>query len=125
MNIKAMRNAHLYLGVFFAPLLLFFTFSGSLQTFNLHETPKSGNYQPPQIIKTLSYVHKDQRLSSEGHKHSISFRYFVLLMSIGVIVTTILGIVMAFKYTRPWIVWACLFGGLFIPCLLLWISINN
>ena len=113
MNIKAMRNIHLYLGVFFAPLLLFFLFTGCLQTFNLHEASKSGDYVPPAIIKTLSGVHKDQRWG-EGKmapKSSVPFKYLILLMSVGLLVTTLLGITMAFKYTRPWIVWACLFMG--------------
>ena len=61
MNIKVMRNIHLYLGVFFAPLLMFFLISGSWQTFDLHEASKDGSYKPPAIIKSLSQVHKNQR----------------------------------------------------------------
>lgn len=124
MNIKKMRNIHLYLGVFFAPLLLFFLLTGSLQTFNLHEKHKTDSYQPPEIIKALSEVHKDQRFSY-GNKRPVSsvpFKVFVLLMSLGILATTILGIIMAFKYTSPWIVWVCLLGGASIPCLFLWMA---
>ncbi len=32
-----MRNVHLYLGVFFAPLLIFFVVSGCWQTFDLNQ----------------------------------------------------------------------------------------
>jgi len=124
MNIKAMRNIHLYLGVFFAPLLVFFLISGCWQTFNLHEASKSGGYVPPPIIKSLSQVHKDQRWvdGQKVPKSSTPFRWLVVLMSLGLLATTILGIVMAFKYTKGWIVWVLLFTGVLIPSLLLWIA---
>ena len=123
MNIKAMRNIHLYLGVFFAPLLVFFLISGSWQTFNLHEASKSGDYVPPAIIKSLSQVHKDQRWvdGKMVPKSSVPFRCLVILMAVGILATTILGIMMAFKYTKGWIVWVCLLMGTVIPCFLLWL----
>ncbi len=124
MNIKAMRNAHLYLGCFFAPLLIFYVITGGIQTFNLHEESKENNYEPPQIIKSLSQVHKDQRWTDSQRRPQPSqkFRYLVLLMSVGLLVTTILGILMAFKYTSPWLVWACLGLGFLAPSLLLWMA---
>lgn len=124
MNIKAMRNVHLYLGVFFAPLLLFFLISGAWQTFDLHQASKDGTYHPSAIIKSLSQVHKDQRWVDGAMvpESSVPFRWLVILMSVGLLVTTILGIMMAFKYTRPWVVWACLSWGIIIPVVLLWIA---
>ena len=124
MNIKVMRNIHLYLGVFFAPLLMFFLISGSWQTFNLHEASKSGDYKPPAIIKSLSQVHKNQRWvdGKVVPKPSKAFQWLILLMVAGLLATTILGIVMAFKYTKGWIVWVCLLMGIFIPGFLIWIA---
>jgi len=124
MNIKVMRNIHLYLGVFFAPLLMFFLISGSWQTFNLHEANKSGSYVPPAIIKSLSQVHKDQRWvdGKKVPKSSKPFQWLVILMAVGLLATTILGIMMAFKYTKPWIVWACLLMGFLIPSFLIWMA---
>ena len=124
MNIKVMRNIHLYLGVFFAPLLLFFLISGSWQTFDLHTASKDGSYVPPAIIKTLSQVHKDQRWvdSKAVPQPSTPLRCLIVLMALGVLATTILGIIMAFKYTRGWIVWSLLFLGFIIPVLFLWIA---
>jgi hypothetical protein len=123
-NIKAMRNIHLYLGVFFAPLLIFFLISGCWQTFGLHEASKSGDYAPPAIIKSLSQVHKNQRWvdSKMAPKSSIPFRYLIVLMSVGILITTVLGIIMAFKYTKGWIVWGCLLLGIVVPCFLLWFA---
>lgn len=124
MNIKAMRNIHLYLGVFFAPLLIFFLISGSWQTFYLHEARKNSSYVPPAIIKSLSQIHKEQRWGSgkEAPKSSLPFRCLVVLMAVGLLATTILGIIMAFKYTRVWIVWVCILMGIVIPCFLIWIA---
>lgn len=124
MNIKVMRNIHLYLGVFFAPLLMFFLISGSWQTLDMHEASKSGDYKPPAIIKSLSQVHKNQRWvdSKKIPQSSIPFQDLVLLMALGLLVTTILGIVMAFKYTKTWIVWTCLIFGFLIPIVLLWLG---
>ena len=124
MNIKIMRNIHLYLGVFFAPLLVFFLISGCWQTFNLHEASKTGDYKPPAIIKSLSQVHKDQRWvdAKKVPQPSLPFQCLVFLMSVGLLATTILGIIMAFKYARPWIVWVLMFLGFALPCILITIA---
>jgi len=124
MNIKAMRNIHLYLGVFFAPLLMFFLISGCWQTFGLHEANDEGTYKPPAIVKSLSAVHKDQRWADRSKKpdSSVPFQYLVLGMVLGLLTTTILGIVMAFKYTKGWVVWVCLATGTAVPCIMLWLA---
>ncbi len=120
-----MRNIHLYLGCFFAPLLVFFVISGALQTFNLHETHESNaDYKPPAIIKIFSEVHMHQRLtySNKDLKPSETFRFLLLIMSFGLLATTALGVLMAFKCTHPWKVGGSLFLGVLIPCFLLWLS---
>ena len=58
--LKAIRLLHLYLGVFIAPSLLFFAFTGALQTFSLHETTRGSRYKPPAWIVTLAQLHKKQ-----------------------------------------------------------------
>lgn len=55
-----MRQLHLYLGVFSAPAILFFAFTGVLQTFSLHENARDGSYQAPAWIKVLAQIHKKQ-----------------------------------------------------------------
>jgi hypothetical protein len=125
MNIKAMRNVHLYLGCFFAPLLILFLITGCWQTFDLHQASKEdGGYKPSEIVKSLSQVHMNQRWTDDNRHPppSVIFRYLIILMSLGLLITTVLGIMMAFKYTHPWLVWACLFLGVFIPCFLLWMA---
>ena len=54
------RQLHLYIGVFTAPALLFFAFTGALQTFSLHETTGGSSYAPPRWAVVLGQIHKKQ-----------------------------------------------------------------
>jgi hypothetical protein len=58
--LKYTRLLHLYLGVFIAPALLFFAFTGALQTFSLHETTRGSSYKPPAWVIMLGQIHKKQ-----------------------------------------------------------------
>jgi hypothetical protein len=58
--LKYVRLIHLYLGVFITPALIFFAFTGALQTFSLHETTRGSSYKPPAWIVTLGQLHKKQ-----------------------------------------------------------------
>jgi hypothetical protein len=60
--LKNSRLLHLYLGVFTAPAIIFFSITGALQTFSLHETTRGSDYKPPKIIAELSQLHKKQTL---------------------------------------------------------------
>jgi hypothetical protein len=55
------RQFHLYLGVFFAPMIIFFALSGALQTFRLQEEKGWGG-TPPDWIVWMAAVHKDSSL---------------------------------------------------------------
>ncbi|HTJ30023.1 MAG TPA: hypothetical protein VL346_05965 [Acidobacteriaceae bacterium] len=54
------RKVHLYFGVFISPALLFFAFTGAMQTFSLHEQTRGSSYKPPAWIATLAQLHKKQ-----------------------------------------------------------------
>jgi len=60
--LKFLRAAHLYLGVFTAPALLFFAFTGALQTFGLHEGARGSDYKPPAWLEAMAHLHKKQSL---------------------------------------------------------------
>jgi hypothetical protein len=60
------RQIHTYLGVFVAPTILFFAFTGCLQLFSLHEA--HDGYQPPVLVEKLARLHKDQ-VFGLGPKH--------------------------------------------------------
>ncbi len=53
-----LRLAHLYLGLFTAPAILFFAFTGALQTLSLND--RSPDYAPPHWISVLAQIHKKQ-----------------------------------------------------------------
>jgi uncharacterized iron-regulated membrane protein len=61
--LKAFRLLHLYLGVFTTPAIIFFAFTGFLQTFSLHETTRGSDYKPPKILVQLGELHKRQTLA--------------------------------------------------------------
>jgi len=59
-TLKFFRQTHLYIGIFIAPAILFFAFTGALQTFSLHESKGRADYQPPHWIMVLAQIHKNQ-----------------------------------------------------------------
>ena len=61
-TLKAIRLTHLYFGVFIAPAVLFFSITGFIQTFSLHETTRGRSYVPPAILVHLSQLHKKATL---------------------------------------------------------------
>ena len=116
---KQIRQIHLYLGTLFAPLIIFFAFSGALQTFGFHESAKGGSYRAPAWIIAIANIHKDQRIAHSGGS-SVVLKWFILLMGAGLITTSILGIYMAFKFNRDARVVCTLIGvGIVIPVLAL------
>ena len=141
--IQKVRKLHFYLGLFFAPSILFFAFTGALQTFGLHESHNGSAYQPPAWIQTFASIHKDQRLrhglpGAKGpaahpgsnlplsrplaQRSSQPLKWFVLSMAVGLISTTGLGIWMAFLYNRPrYTIGLCLILGSLLPVLLLFL----
>ena len=116
MNMKNVRLVHLYLGCFFAPLLVFFTVTGCAQMFAWHEQKKSDPRPPSartQLFDTLGRVHMhggNQRGSAPA-----SFRLLILAMTAGFLVTVFLGVWMAFRFSqKPMLVWLCLLSGILI-----------
>jgi hypothetical protein len=61
----SIRRWHSYIGLFIAPSVLFFSLTGAVQLFSLHES--HGKYRPPPILEKLSAVHKDQVFALGDH----------------------------------------------------------
>lgn len=61
-TLRKLRQFHLYIGVFFAPAILFFAISGGLQSFRLQQASGWDGAEPPQWMATMGSVHIDQRL---------------------------------------------------------------
>jgi hypothetical protein len=64
---STLRQWHAYVGLFIAPSVLFFSLTGAIQIFNLHEA--HGGYHPAVLLEKLSAVHKDQ-VFEEPHDQS-------------------------------------------------------
>jgi hypothetical protein len=118
---RSLRQFHHYLGVFFAPAIVFFALTGVLQTFGFHEA-KDGAKPAAWIVWTAS-IHKDQVVprvrpprnapvngdahdhapehasgaaADPGPKHSaFPLKVFVGLMGIGLIASSLLGVAIA------------------------------
>jgi hypothetical protein len=121
--VKNIRRWHLYLSCFFAPMLLFYIGTGWYQTFNVNRNKLQG--EGGNWIAKLRSVHVDQILPADaatGYSPHL-FRWAVALMSICLIVTILLGMILAFRTTRKaWIVWLCLGLGVIAPIILLWLG---
>ncbi|HEY2049026.1 MAG TPA: hypothetical protein VGH03_06765 [Caulobacteraceae bacterium] len=133
-----LRRLHLYLGALFAPALLFFAFSGALQEFGLQDAGQDG-YRPAAWIEQLAAVHKHQTLklpvvaakrkSVDGGAIKVApptpvrttiLRVFFCAASVGLIVSTLIGLYLALKFSRrPRVILALAGAGVVIPLLLL------
>lgn len=119
---KWIRKAHLYLGCFFTPMLLFYILTGWYQTVN-NERLKSPS-EATSFLQKVRTVHVDQIYPGENEFDQPSnpkmFQVLVILMSLAATATIALGVFLAFKTIRPkWALWATLAGGVLIPLLML------
>lgn len=115
---KTLRQIHLYLGCFFAPMLLFFSISGIWQVYGLQWV------NGPNILTYLSTIHMGHNLYFKDPTKAYTFtspylEFFVALMAASLVLSIILGIIMAFKFGRGTTTLACLAGGTFIPLILI------
>lgn len=144
-TMQRLRRYHLYLGMFFAPAILLFSLSGALQTFRLQEEKGWGG-TPPGWINWIASVHKDSRLpkaiAPEAHEHEgdhkpappragprppegkppfkLPMQIFVVLLSIALIVSTVLGILIALNNRAVrGVSFAMLAAGTVLPLILL------
>ncbi|PYJ58217.1 MAG: hypothetical protein DME24_17180 [Verrucomicrobia bacterium] len=120
---KTLRRVHLYLGCFFAPLLLFYVITGWYQTVNPDR--RKGVSDSQDLVSRLSRVHVEQYYptqSASGYSTRL-FRVFIVIMANALIATVILGIILAFRTSRnKWPVWLSLALGVTLPVILLWLG---
>ena len=120
---KRIRRIHLYLGCFFAPLLIFYVATGWYQTVNPDR--RKGVADSNDLISRLNRVHVEQYYPTEsavGYSTYL-FRGLVVGMVIALVTTVALGLVLAFRTSRrKWPVWLSLALGLVLPIVLLWLG---
>lgn len=139
-----LRQWHTYIGAFIAPSLLFFAVTGTSQLFSLHESREG--YRAPVLLQQLGSVHKDQVFKAEDHhakpragpapveaadhhdeKPSPAaqmriwiLKWFFVVMALGLVTSTLIGLWMAFTAgRRKGVVLLLLLVGAAVPVLLL------
>ncbi len=115
-----LRRIHTYLGVFFAPLLLFFVVTGWYQT--MHPDRRKSPEEAQAVWDRARSVHADSILpdSTATTYKTKPFRYFIVSMSVAFIVTTLLGLILAFRFTKQKaVMWICFLFGFVVPVALL------
>ena len=111
-----LRRLHLYLGCFFAPMLVFFCVSGIWQVFGLQWGENS------KTLRLLSTIHMGRNVKSMPGVHTFDSSWlegFVVLMAISLIVSIVLGVILAFRFGRGTLALASLAGGILIPLILI------
>jgi hypothetical protein len=120
---KFIRRLHLYLGCFFAPLLLFYVATGWYQTVTLDRNKNVGEAET--FVAKMASIHKDQIYPTEsalGYSTK-AFKILVVFMSIALILSVLSGLYLAFRTLRQkWLVWGSLALGLAVPVMILWLS---
>ena len=102
-------------------MLIFFAVTGSWQIFNWHQSTKSG-YHAPRALEVLSAVHKDAHIPPTERRSAAPVRYFMFAAAVGLVLTTVIGVVMAYRFSRqPVVATVCLLLGIAVPGVLLWV----
>lgn len=120
---RTLRRLHLYLGCFFAPLLIFYVATGWYQTVNPDR--RKGTGDSTDLVSRLTRVHVEQYYPAETASGYSTrwFRALVVLMALALITTVILGIILAFRTSRnSWPVWLSLALGVALPVIVLWLG---
>jgi hypothetical protein len=118
-----LRRLHLYLGVFFAPMLLFFILTGWYQT--AYPDRRKSVFEANAVMDRLRAVHAEQTfpVAHANSYSTLAFRWLIYAMSGALVITLVLGIVLAFRTMKQkWIVWMMLLLGFAVPALCLWLG---
>jgi Flp pilus assembly protein TadB len=84
--------------------------------FNWHESKKDRTYIAPLALAALSFVHKDAHVPGTPGRQPTPLRYFMLAAAAGLVATTVIGVVMAYRFSqRPMVATVCLLGGIALP----------
>ncbi len=103
-------------------MLIFFAVTGSWQVFNFHQSTKDGSYIAPRALAFLSEVHKEAHIPPTPHRDPTPLRYFLVAAAAGLVCSSVLGVIMAFRFSRqPLVASVCLLLGIALPGVILWI----
>ncbi len=116
------KRTHLFLSVFFAPMLLMFIFTGWWQTVTEDQDPKYPDAFTS-LMQKLSTVHTDDHLARAGHHSTLGFQILVVAMCIALIISILLGLALAWNsMKRKTVVVLAFILGIMIPALVLYLA---
>lgn len=121
--IRWLRSLHTFLGVFFSPLLLLFVVTGWWQTVSPNRNKGLGFGNS--WIEKLSTIHIDNYFPLSGARTYSTdlFKVLVVIMALGLIFSTLLGLVMAFRFAkRKGPIILILLAGVLVPIVLLYLG---
>ena len=115
---RSLLRLHRYAGLLVAPMVLFFAVTGTLQEFRLQQDRKDGSYKAPPALTAASDLHKAEDLP-RGQTRSLVFKLAMSAIAAVLASSTLLGIVVALRVTRPrWLAGLLLLLGVVVPPLL-------
>ncbi len=116
------RRTHLYLSVFFSPLLLIFIISGWWQTVTDSDSQQAPAGFFNNFMGKLSSVHTEGTWPEpNAHHHAWVMKYFAVAMCIALIVSIVLGLCMAWQAIKSkWRVATVFALGILTPVLVLY-----
>ena len=148
---KLVRRLHMYVGVFFAPSIVFFALSGLIQLSEWHEA-EDGGAQPAAWLVKLAEVHRIQSIDDLPQRgprppaagddlgvdraaaarppgpprpaihRSAALKSFFALMSISLILSTLAGVMIAFQMRKQLVlIGGLLAAGTAVPIVLLFV----
>ncbi len=121
--IRRLRRLHTFLGVFFSPLLLLFVITGWRQTVSPNRNKGLGF--GTSWIEKPSTIHVDNYFPLSGARNYSTdlFKVLVVIMAVGLMFTTLLGLMMAFRFAKRkvWIT-LILLAGIVVPIFLLYLG---
>lgn len=138
-TLRSLRRWHHYIGVFLAPSILFFAFSGFVQVVGWQD---QRNPPPPGWVSWMAGIHKHQAAPKPklpapakstgerppggggGEKHDddafVPLKPFALLTALGLLASTLIGLAVAIgtpaMRRKSWIILA---AGVVVPVLLI------
>lgn len=114
---------HLYLGVFFSPLLLLFIVTGWWQTFVRDDDRDKGDFNA--VMSKVSMIHTDDYLPPKSvltpHHPSEAFKLLVGTMAVALIISILMGLAVACQTKKKALIAGVLFLlGIVVPSVILY-----
>lgn len=118
------RRLHLFLSVFFSPLLLLFLVTGCWQTLTTDDQRQAAGGFLHTLMGKLSSIHTDDEFPRPNvvHPAHLPFQILVVSMCAALIISISLGLILAWQIKRKGLVVVALLLGIVVPALLLYFA---